>query len=189
MDKTLSGSPPSMEKTETFLALERLALSRGVDLRAVYRAAGLNRYHYSVHRRGVSVMRTDTYHRLLRQLLTMGRAASSPGLIERAASDQGSLEWTDFLTRLARRRTSLGYSQIALAGKIGVDDHLVAKWECGIRTPEGFLLFCWMQALGLSLAVPGTESPPEPAVRGLARRRRGPRGAASSPIAGQSLAN
>jgi len=32
--------------------------------------------------------------------------------------------------------------------KLRVADFLVAKWECGMRTPTSFNLVCWAEVLG-----------------------------------------
>tara|TARA_R100001530_G_scaffold54610_1_gene40287 strand:+ start:3675 stop:3926 length:252 start_codon:yes stop_codon:yes gene_type:complete len=57
----------------------------------------------------------------------------------------------DLISKLIKRREELNISQEKLNEKIGVADNLVAKWECGMRLPSGFLLYCWTQALNLKI--------------------------------------
>ena len=58
---------------------------------------------------------------------------------------------TDFLApivnELAKIRIERGIDQVELANQLGVTDYLVAKWECGIRTPSTFNLYCWADVL------------------------------------------
>ncbi len=58
----------------------------------------------------------------------------------------------DFLrsvvSQLARRRYELGLTGLALDHKIGCAENLVAKWECGMRTPSAINLMYWAEALG-----------------------------------------
>ena len=58
----------------------------------------------------------------------------------------------DFLTRmvgqLVARRKELGQTGLAVDARIGCAEHLVAKWECGMRSPSAFNLLCWAEALG-----------------------------------------
>lgn len=65
----------------------------------------------------------------------------------------------DFLlevtSQLSRMRYAKGKTQEEVNDKIGVADRLVNKWECGIKTPSGYLLMCYAEALGCKLmAVP-----------------------------------
>lgn len=57
----------------------------------------------------------------------------------------------DFLKDVAKllvaRRIELGVTQDELNHMIGVTDRLVSKWECGVRSPTAFHLYCWVDAL------------------------------------------
>ena len=55
--------------------------------------------------------------------------------------------------RLIARRHDLGLTQGDVNDRIGVTDALLAKWECGMKRPSGFNLFCWAQALGFRLTL------------------------------------
>lgn len=57
------------------------------------------------------------------------------------------------VTKLIKRRHDLGYSQEALAHKIGCAKSLVHKWEQYKRVPSGFMLGCWVESLGLQIEV------------------------------------
>lgn len=63
----------------------------------------------------------------------------------------------DFLAeltkQLVRQRRHLGWTQEKLNYRLGVADRLVNKWECGDKTPSGFNLFCWADAIGAELMV------------------------------------
>ena len=58
----------------------------------------------------------------------------------------------DFLTEvvkpMVKQRKKLKMTQTDVNDKLGVADYLVAKWECGMRTPTSFNLFCWAEVLG-----------------------------------------
>lgn len=63
----------------------------------------------------------------------------------------------DFLNnvvkQLVQRRHALGMTQDELNYQLGVADRLVSKWECGLRTPSSFNLYCWADALGTKLTI------------------------------------
>ncbi|WP_330444600.1 hypothetical protein Q4Q34_08670 [Flavivirga abyssicola] len=52
-----------------------------------------------------------------------------------------------------KQRHSLGITQDDLNHTLGVADRLVSHWECGVRTPTGFHLYCWADALKSRLAI------------------------------------
>jgi len=54
---------------------------------------------------------------------------------------------------LAARRRELGMTQETLNRRLGMADRLLNKWECGLKSPTGFNLYCWAQALGYKLKV------------------------------------
>jgi predicted DNA-binding transcriptional regulator AlpA len=62
-------------------------------------------------------------------------------------------DWHALIATMASYRRAAGYSQEALDHKLGTADGLVAKWECGMRRPTSFNLFCWGQALGVSFGI------------------------------------
>lgn len=51
----------------------------------------------------------------------------------------------------ARSKQSL--SQEALAHKVGCTVSLIHKWETHKRIPSGFMLICWLDALGYDIEV------------------------------------
>lgn len=71
---------------------------------------------------------------------------------------------TDFLKEvvllLIARRLELGITQDELNHKLGVADRLVSKWECGIRTPTSFHLYCWADALESMVTITANDNSP-----------------------------
>jgi transcriptional regulator with XRE-family HTH domain len=57
------------------------------------------------------------------------------------------------VVQLIERRKELGISQEALAFDIGCAKSLIHKWEQYKRVPSGFMLGCWVEALGLQITV------------------------------------
>ena len=61
----------------------------------------------------------------------------------------------DFLNEvvkpMVKRRKELKMTQADVNDKLGVADFLVAKWECGIRSPTAFNLLCWAEVLDGSI--------------------------------------
>lgn len=55
--------------------------------------------------------------------------------------------------QLVDRRNELGYSQEVLADMIGCTTSLIHKWEQYKRVPSGFMLTCWLDALGCTIEV------------------------------------
>ncbi|MEM9884390.1 MAG: helix-turn-helix transcriptional regulator [Bacteroidota bacterium] len=71
---------------------------------------------------------------------------------------------TDFLADvvkpMVKQRKELGLSQEDVDAILGVADRLVSKWECGVRTPTSFHLYCWADALeGQMVFLPNKEKP------------------------------
>ena len=58
---------------------------------------------------------------------------------------------SEVLRHLARVRRSIGWTQAKLNDRLGMAARLVNKWECGIKNPSGFNLYCWADALGEKL--------------------------------------
>ena len=54
---------------------------------------------------------------------------------------------------LIETRKSKNLTQDDINDLIGVADRLVSKWECGMRTPRVFHLYCWAEALGCKLTI------------------------------------
>ena len=71
---------------------------------------------------------------------------------------------TDFLKDvvllLIARRLELGITQDELNHMLGVADRLVSKWECGIRTPTSFHLYCWADALESLITINANDNSP-----------------------------
>ena len=56
---------------------------------------------------------------------------------------------------LIQARKDANLTQDMLNARLGIADRLLNKWECGIKTPSGFNLYCWADALNYELtAVP-----------------------------------
>lgn len=55
--------------------------------------------------------------------------------------------------QLIKRRHELGISQEQLSFDIGCAKSLIHKWEQYKRVPSGFMLGCWVEALGLQITV------------------------------------
>ena len=53
----------------------------------------------------------------------------------------------DVVKELVRQRHRLGITQDDLNDILGVADRLVSHWECGVRSPTAFHLYCWADAL------------------------------------------
>lgn len=64
----------------------------------------------------------------------------------------------DVVTQLIKRRKELGITQEHLNYKLGVADRLISKWECGVRTPTSFHLYCWADALHSRLMIISTKN-------------------------------
>ncbi len=52
----------------------------------------------------------------------------------------------------------MGITQDELNHTLGVADRLVSKWECGIRTPTSFHLYCWADALESLITVTANDN-------------------------------
>lgn len=64
---------------------------------------------------------------------------------------------------LVKLRKQQGITQEELDYKIGVADRLVSKWECGVRSPTAFNLYCWADALDAKIRVVANDNlSPEP---------------------------
>ena len=57
------------------------------------------------------------------------------------------------VSALISARSEQSLSQEALAHKIGCTVSLVHKWETHKRIPSGFMLICWLDALGYEIEV------------------------------------
>lgn len=66
----------------------------------------------------------------------------------------------DIVKAMVKRRIELGMTQEDVNYALNVADRLVSKWECGIRTPASFSLYCWADALkGQIVFVPNGDAP------------------------------
>jgi transcriptional regulator with XRE-family HTH domain len=61
--------------------------------------------------------------------------------------------WKELVAAFAARRRQLGLSQVELAARIGLSEHLIGKYEAGMRRPSGFILAQWAQALNTRLTL------------------------------------
>ena len=69
----------------------------------------------------------------------------------------------DVVVLLVKRRLQLGITQDELNHVLGVADRLVSKWECGVRTPSSFHLYCWADALESRMTIVANDNkPPTP---------------------------
>lgn len=59
----------------------------------------------------------------------------------------------DVVKDLVKQRHRLGITQDDLNHTLGVADRLVSHWECGVRSPTAFHLYCWADALKSKLAI------------------------------------
>ncbi|HPE74776.1 MAG TPA: helix-turn-helix transcriptional regulator [Draconibacterium sp.] len=59
----------------------------------------------------------------------------------------------DVVKELVKQRQNLNLTQEELNARLGIADRLLGKWECGLRTPTSFNLYCWALSLGLKLTV------------------------------------
>ena len=59
----------------------------------------------------------------------------------------------DVVKELVIQRHRLGVTQDELNNILGVADRLVSHWECGVRSPTAFHLYCWADALKAKLAI------------------------------------
>lgn len=61
--------------------------------------------------------------------------------------------YENLVEELIHARSEQGLSQEALAHDIGCTVSLVHKWETHKRIPSGFMLVCWLDALGYEIEV------------------------------------
>jgi transcriptional regulator with XRE-family HTH domain len=61
--------------------------------------------------------------------------------------------YESLVTELIDARSEQSISQEALAHSIGCTVSLVHKWETHKRIPSGFMLMCWLDALGYDIEV------------------------------------
>ena len=66
----------------------------------------------------------------------------------------------DIVKKLVEQRQKLGLTQEELNARLGVADRLISKWECGIRSPTSFNLYCWAFALEMRLTVAANDNIP-----------------------------
>tara|TARA_A100000171_G_scaffold35638_3_gene34216 strand:+ start:13581 stop:13901 length:321 start_codon:yes stop_codon:yes gene_type:complete len=67
----------------------------------------------------------------------------------------------DVVKELVRLRKQRKYTQEELNYRLGVADRLISKWECGLRTPTSFNLYCWADALDAKLKVVANDNEPK----------------------------
>jgi len=64
-----------------------------------------------------------------------------------------NITYNDMITQLIDRRNQIGLSQEKLAFDIGCTPSLIHKWEQHKRVPSGFMLACWLDALGCTFEI------------------------------------
>ena len=62
-------------------------------------------------------------------------------------------DYDKLISQLIEARLEVGLSQESLAHKIGCTSSLIHKWEGHKRIPSGFMLICWLDALGYQINV------------------------------------
>ena len=68
----------------------------------------------------------------------------------------------DVVGDLVSIRKDRKVTQEELNHMLGVADRLVSKWECGLRTPTAFNLYCWADALDARLKIVANDNDPQP---------------------------
>jgi DNA-binding transcriptional regulator YiaG len=61
--------------------------------------------------------------------------------------------FADVITQLREERYKQGLTQERMNSKLGIADRLINKWECGIKSPSGFSLYCWADALDCDILI------------------------------------
>lgn len=61
--------------------------------------------------------------------------------------------YADMVKQLTERRNTMKVSQEELAYTIGCTTSLIHKWEQHKRVPSGFMLTCWLDALGCTIKI------------------------------------
>lgn len=59
----------------------------------------------------------------------------------------------EVISNLIERRKELRYTQADIDYMMGNSDGQCSKWECGMRSPTAFNLYCWSESLNLVLAL------------------------------------
>lgn len=59
----------------------------------------------------------------------------------------------EVVSQLVALRKKRRLTQEELNYRLGIAERLVSKWECGIRTPTSFNLYCWADALDGKLMI------------------------------------
>ena len=62
-------------------------------------------------------------------------------------------DYEKLVKNLIDARFEQSLSQEALAHKMGCTTSLIHKWETHKRIPSGFMLMCWLDALGYDIEV------------------------------------
>ena len=58
---------------------------------------------------------------------------------------------SEVISQLKKRRYDLKRTQEWTNERLGVADRLLNKWECGLRLPSSFNLFCWADTLDVDI--------------------------------------
>ena len=62
-------------------------------------------------------------------------------------------DYEKLISQLTLARLEQSLSQESLARKVGCTVSLIYKWESHKRIPSGFMLICWLDALGYDVEV------------------------------------
>ena len=118
--------------------LRRKALDLNVELRAAYRAAGIDRTIHYRHSHRMEQPSPDMAERILQAIL----------LLADLNQKHRHPHWPrKMLPHLIRLRHARGMSAGEVEDRVGTADCLCAKWEAEMKLPSIFMLLCWGEAL------------------------------------------
>lgn len=83
--------------------------------------------------------------------IVRGDSSSRSKIITYRKSREDFLQ--DVVKQLVDARHKAGMTQEMLNDALGIADRLVNKYECGIKSPSGFILYCWADALGCDVKI------------------------------------
>lgn len=122
----------------SFRRLRRKALDLNVNLRDAYVAAGIDRLVYWKHSRR-SGEPTPAQEAAIDEMVTFLAAGRC---------DPRRTIWSQRVCpAMVRLRHLRGLSTGETEDRIGVTVNMVAKWECEMRHPNGYMMSCWAEAL------------------------------------------
>ena len=83
----------------------------------------------------------------------MSQRKSMPQFQNYTKATEVTDSYVELIDALVARRNELGLSQERLALEIGCTISLIHKWEQYKRVQSGFMLTCWLDALGVKIKV------------------------------------